>query len=180
MSALQSRRWFAFYRLYSFASFSKDTSAFSVVPGFINFMNNLHDEKPTQVLKPLLDKVVNSFSVEENDIYLPYQFHANTTLVEDCKSRYYKGRKVKKGKVTKDFDTEGKLVRLEIVLAFIEDLQTKSRKKYEEEHNAYLKKLEEEAEKKAKEEERRRAEAEAKAKAKTKAKEEKEKADKSK
>jgi len=129
--------------------FSKDTSVFSSFSGFTAFLTNLADDKPTQVLKPLLDKVLQSFTVAEDDIYREYHFHANTHLVEDCKKVYYKGRKVAKSKVVQSFDTDGKNVRLEIVLAVIEDLQKKSRKAYEEDA---------EREKKAEEERKRKSE----------------------
>lgn len=151
--------------------FSKDTSCYSSFTGFTTFLNNLEEDKPTQVLKPLLEKVLNNFSVKEDDIYKEYHFHANTTLVEDCKKVYYKGRKVSKGKVKKNFDKDGKLVRLEVVLAVIEDLQTKSRKKYEEE---LKKEKEEQAKEQAKQEElkkKAKAEAQAIVKAKQEAKE---------
>lgn len=146
--------------------FSKDVSCFSSFPHFVSFMNNLEADKTTQTLKQLLEKVLSSFSVKEDDIYKEYHFHANTTLVEDCKKVYYKGRKIHKSKVVKNFDKDGKLVRLEIVLAVIEDLQTKSRKKYEEEAK---KAQEEEAKEKARQEElKEKAKAEAQAAVKAK------------
>ena len=68
--------------------FSKDTSCYSNFTGFIAFFNNLVDDKPVQVLKPLLEKVLNTFTVEEDDIYYNYHFHANTELVDDCRRVY--------------------------------------------------------------------------------------------
>lgn len=156
--------------------FSKDISCLSNLVGFITFFNNLTEDKPTQTLKPLLEKVLSSFSIEKEDaIYLPYHFHANTTLVEDCKKVYYKGRKVSKSKVVKTYDKDGKATKLEIVLAVIEDLQRRSRKAYEEDEKKYQ--AEEAKKKEATSALIKKAEAEAIAKAEAKAKKVKEEAE---
>jgi hypothetical protein len=156
--------------------YSKDTSAFANFNGFQTFLNNIEADKPTQTLKPLLETVMDNFTIaQEDDIYKSYRFHGNTGLIEDIKKVYYKGRKIKKGKVVQSYDKQGKAVKLEIVLAVIEDLQTKSRKKYEEEQAKAQ--AEAEVEAKKQEEMKKKAEEEAIAKAKAKEAEAKAKAE---
>lgn len=161
-----SDNWLKFFVVY----FTKDESAFSLFPHFKEFIASLENGDTTQILKQKLQKVLDNFQVKvEDDVYLPFKMRATTELVEDCKARYYKGRKIAKGKVKRTFDDKGKIVRLEIVLAIIEALQEKGRKAYEEQE-AQAKKEEEEKEKAlAKAEAERQAEAEAIAKAKAEA-----------
>ena len=148
--------------------FSKDTSCFVNFDGFITFLNNLEANKPNQVLKPLLQKVLNNFAIDKEDtIYNTFRpLNATTTLLDELRAVYYKGRRVKKGKVVKSYDTDGKLVRLEIALSIIEHLQNYSREKYEQER-ALQDKEEADAKKTA---EQRKAEEKAKAEALAKAK----------
>lgn len=116
------------------AYFSKHEVDNMKLAGIYALLNALANDYSLKDTRPLLQKVVESFTIkEEDDIYFTYHFNASAGLTDEVMKAYYKGRKIKSGRVAKSFDTNGKSVKNEIILAVIEDLQNKTRKKYEEE-----------------------------------------------
>lgn len=62
-----------------------------------------------------------------DQLYNGYHLNCNAQLAREIEHRYYKGRKLtKSGTVKKEYDKDGKVIRKEIALAIIEDLQKKA------------------------------------------------------
>lgn len=95
-----------------------------------NVLAKLSGNAPTKELQTELTNYTLKITGEKDKVYNGYNLNCNSSLCTDVKARYYKGRKYSgSGNVTKAYDTNGQLVRKEIMLAIVEDLQKKEEQK---------------------------------------------------